>query len=91
MEFGEGGADLAGGDEAEGRVGEAARKEGLAPAEGHGADLDDDLVEESSVIELAGEVTASDDPDVFGASGGLHGGVDGTDVALNDADVGSGD
>ena len=58
-------AHLPHGDEAKWRACHPPRKERLASSQRHGSDLNDDLVQQSCIVELAGEVTASGDPDVF--------------------------
>jgi hypothetical protein len=49
--------------------------------------LDDEFVEEASVVELPDKFSATDQPDVFPASGRLHLLVHGAHVTLHQSNV----
>lgn len=63
------------------------REQWLARAERHGADRDDDLVEQPSVVELSDQVAAADKPEILAASGRGHGCMNWVDCSLDKSDV----
>jgi hypothetical protein len=50
----------------------APREQRLAPAQGDRADLDKQFVEQASIEELSGEISAADDPDILRARRTAH-------------------
>src|SRR5690606_19706559 len=85
------GAELLERKQSEGRGRDRPRQQRFPRAQRDGADLDDQLVEESGVMELPDEFSASHQPDVLPASSRLHLFVHRADVALHKADIGGGD
>src|SRR5690606_38679442 len=69
------------------RTQDLAREQWLAGAKGRRTDLDDQLVEQPGIVELPGEISPANDPDVLAIRHPAHLAVDGDDVALHKPDV----
>jgi hypothetical protein len=80
-------SNLLGGHQSEGRVCYTTRKELLAPTKRHRPDLNDDLVQQSGIIELACQIPAAADPDIFRTCGRTHLGVNGPDIPPRNTNV----
>lgn len=87
VEFGKACPDAPDGQQLPWRTGNRARKEWFSFAQGNGRHLNNDLVEETGIVELTGKITTAHNPDVFSARGFNHLGVSSLDATLDEADV----
>lgn len=69
------------------RLGDHARQEGGAGAQGDGGDGDDQFIEQAVIVELADQFSAADEPDILPTRGGNHLRVHRADIPANEADV----
>src|SRR5690606_38554917 len=85
------GPDLPHRGEAKRREVDPARQQRPARPKGHGADLDDQFVEQPGIVKLADQLATADQPDVLAARRRRHLLVDRPHVAPYEADVRAGD
>src|SRR4051794_25226496 len=69
------------------RTQDSSREQGLALAKSRRANLDDEFIQQTGIVELAGKVATSDDPDVLATGRRLHFRVRRLHVAVDEPNV----